>query len=112
MHALLLTSGAPTVPHRREIAQFAVDSRMPTISDFSWPGTEPQPLMRYSPSAERLLHQAAEYVDRILSAGAAPGELPIQRPAKFELEVNLRTAKAMGLSVPSSILLRADKVIE
>jgi putative ABC transport system substrate-binding protein len=68
--------------------------------------------MRYSPSAESLLGQAAVYIDRILRTGAAPGELPIQRPAKFEFEVNLRTARAIGLDIPRSILLRADKVVE
>jgi putative tryptophan/tyrosine transport system substrate-binding protein len=112
VHALLLTSGAPTFMHRREIARFAIDRRLPTISDFTWPGIEPQPLMRFSPSAESLLGQAAVYIDRILRTGAAPGELPIQRPAKFEFEINLRTAKALGLEVPSRLLLRADRVIE
>ena len=112
MHALLLTSGAPTVAHRAEIARFAIDRRLPTIADFSWPGIEPQPLLRYSPSAPALLRQAANYVDRILRHGVAPGELPIQRPAKFELEVNTRTARALGLDLPSSILLRADRVID
>ena len=112
MHALFLTSGAPTVPHRKAITQFAVDRGLPTISDFSWPGVEPQPLLRYSPSASALLRQAADYVDRILRTGAAPGELPIQRPAKFELEINLRTARALGLQVPASLLLRADKIVD
>lgn len=112
MQALLLTSGAPTTSHRTDIARFAIDRRLPTISDFTWPGIEPQPLMRYSPSAESLLRQAAVYMERILAQGAAPGELPIQRPAKFELEVNLRTAKALELEVPQSILLRADRIVE
>lgn len=111
MHALLLTSGAPMVPHRAEITRFALGLRLPTISDFTWPGIEPQALLRYSPPPESLLSQAAVYVDRILRQGASPGELPIQRPVKFELEVNLRTAKALGLEVPQSILLRADRVI-
>lgn len=112
LHALFLTSGAPTTMHRSAIARFAIDRRLPTISDFTWPGIEPQPLMRYSPSAESLLRQAAVYIDRILRTGAVPGELPIQRPAKFELEVNLRTAKALELEVPQSILLRADRIVE
>jgi putative ABC transport system substrate-binding protein len=85
---------------------------LPTISDWEWPSIEPQPLMRYSPPPMSLLRQAASYVDRILRGGVSPGELPIQRPAKFELEVNMRTAKALELSVPSSIQLRADRVIE
>lgn len=110
--ALLLTSGAPTVPHRAEITKFASSARLPTISDFTWPRIEPQPLLRYSPSAAALLRQAAVYVDRILSEGAAPGELPIQQPARFELELNLRTARAIGLEMPRSLLLRADRIVE
>jgi putative ABC transport system substrate-binding protein len=112
VHALLLTSGAPMQPHREEIMRFATGMRLPTISDFSWPGVQPQPLLRYSPPPETLLRQAATYVDRILGRGAAPAELPIQRPAKFELELNLRTATALGLEVPPSLLLRADRVVE
>ena len=112
VHAMLLTSGAPMWPHREEIMRFATGMGLPTISDFTWPGVVPQPLLRYSPPPEVLLRQAAAYVDRILRMGVAPGELPIQRPAKFELEINLRTAKALGLEVPQSLLLRADKVTE
>ncbi len=110
--ALLLTSGAPLMPHRVAVTKFAVSERLPTITDFAWPGVEPQPLMRYSPSPTMLIRQAVAYVDRILRQGASPGELPIQRPAKFELEVNLRTAKSLGLTVPATLLLRADRVIE
>jgi putative ABC transport system substrate-binding protein len=109
--ALLLTSGAPTVAHRARITRHAIDLRLPTLSDFSWPGIEPQPLLRYSPSAPALLRQAAVYVERILAAGAEPGELPIQQPASFELELNLRTARALGLEVPRSLLLRADRIV-
>jgi putative ABC transport system substrate-binding protein len=112
VHALLLTSGSAMQPHREEIMKFATGMGMPTIADFTWPGVQPQPLLRHSPPPEVLLRQAAVYVDRILRAGAAPGELPIQRPAKFELEVNLQTAKALGLALPPTLLLRADRVIE
>jgi putative ABC transport system substrate-binding protein len=86
--------------------------RLPSISDFAWPNVEPQPLLRYSPVPEELMRQAAVYVDRVLRVGANPGELPIQRPARFEFEINMRTAKALGLEVPPSLVLRADKIVE
>jgi len=68
-------------------------------------------LMAYAPSAVDSYRRAAEYVDRILR-GARPGDLPIQRPARFHLVVNLRTAKAIGLTIPPSLLLQADEIIE
>jgi ABC-type uncharacterized transport system substrate-binding protein len=68
-------------------------------------------LISYGPDTADLFLRAASYVDRILK-GAKPSDLPVQAPTKFTLAVNLKTAKAMGLSVPTSILLRADEVIE
>ena len=109
--ALLLTSGASVFALRNEMLAFAAEKRLPTVADFHW-HTELQPLLRYSPSTASLLRQAAVYVDRILRQGVRPGELPIQQPSKFELQVNLKTARAIGLAVPESILLRADKVMD
>jgi putative tryptophan/tyrosine transport system substrate-binding protein len=67
--------------------------------------------MAYGPNLASMFKRAAGYVDQVLS-GANPGELPIQRPIKFELVINLRTAKALGLAIPPTLLVRADEVIE
>ena len=68
-------------------------------------------LMCYGPSITALFERAAEFVDRI-ARGAQPGDLPIEQPTKFEMVVNLKTARAIGIDLPTAILLRADEVIE
>lgn len=112
MDGLLLTSGVSMAPRRQEIMRFAVENRLPTITDSLWRGVEPPPLLSYGAPLDGLIRQATSYVNRILWGGEKPGDLSIQLPAKIELTVNSKTAKAIGLTVPPSILLRADSVID
>jgi putative ABC transport system substrate-binding protein len=98
------------IPRRQGVRVNSVDCRLPTISPFNrFP--EAGGAIAYGPDLPDLYRQVADYVDRILK-GAKPGDLPIQRPSRFVLVVNVKTAKALGLSVPQSLLLRADEVIQ
>jgi putative tryptophan/tyrosine transport system substrate-binding protein len=95
---------------RSQIADLALKARLPTINGFNiYP--KAGGLMAYGPNFPSMFKRAASYVDRILS-GANPGELPIERPTKFELVINLKTAKALGLQVPWQLQQLADEVIE
>ena len=110
--ALLITSGL-AFSERPTVMRFAVKRRLPTITDGVW-GAEVQPyhpLLGYGALWSDLTRTAVNYVDMILK-GAKPGDLPIQQPARLELAVNLKTASAIGLTVPPSLLTRADRVIE
>jgi putative ABC transport system substrate-binding protein len=92
------------------MADLAVRHRLPTMhTTREW--VQAGGLIAYGPNLVVLFRRAAGYVDRILK-GAKPGELPIEQPKEFELVVNLKTAKALGLTVPQSILLRADGTIQ
>jgi putative ABC transport system substrate-binding protein len=90
--------------------RFATENRVPTISDFRW-FRDFFPLLVYYPPYPELASQAAYYVDRILR-GAKAGDLPIQQPSRFELVANPQTARSIGVTLPQTVLLRADRVIE
>ena len=96
--------------HRERIVEFAARRRLPAIYPFR-EFVDAGGLMSYSPSYTDLFRRAAGFVDRILN-GAKPGALPVEEPRKFELVVNLKTAKALGLTIPPSVLIRADQVIQ
>jgi putative ABC transport system substrate-binding protein len=108
--ALLVLGDQFLLSQRSRIAQFAIENKMPSAYTFR-EHVEAGGLLAYSPNYHDLFRRAAEYVDKILK-GTNPGELPIQQPTKFDLVINLKTAKALGLTVPSSLLARADEVIE
>ena len=109
---LLLTSSF-TEKARSVVTQFAVDKGLPTIVDFDvWTRiAPPHPLLCYGPIFRELVQSAVASGDKILR-GSSPGDLPIQRPRRFELIVNLKTAKAIGLDLPPVVVARADRVIE
>jgi putative ABC transport system substrate-binding protein len=96
--------------NRKLIAELAAKHRLPTIYR-SMEFIEAGGLMAYGPSYPDLYRRAATYVDRIFK-GAKPGDLPVEEPTKFELIINLKTAKALGLAIPAPLLLRADEVIK
>jgi putative ABC transport system substrate-binding protein len=104
---LLVLGGAFTFAHRAAIISAAARSNVPAVSGASEYGG----LLSYGHDRVDLFRRAASYVDRILR-GEKPGDLPVQFPTKFQMIVNRKTATALGLAIPPSILLRADEVIE
>jgi ABC-type uncharacterized transport system substrate-binding protein len=108
--ALLVFPDPSTMAHRRQLAEFAAKHRLPSV--FGWREyVEAGGLMAYGPNRLETAKRLAVYVDKILK-GAKPADLPIEQPTKFELVINLKTAKALGLTIPQSVLLRADEVIQ
>jgi len=99
----------PSLPSRRA-AELALKQRVPAVSVPRW-FAEQGGLMSYSPRYADLFRKAAVYVDKILK-GAHPADLPVEQPTHFELVINMKTAKALGLTIPESFALRADEVIE
>jgi putative ABC transport system substrate-binding protein len=95
---------------RRELVEFAADRRLPAVY-FDESFVAAGGLMSYGPSIPDTYRRAAGHVDRILK-GAKPGDLPVEQPTRFDLFINLKTARAQGLTIPASVLLRANRVIE
>ena len=108
--ALLVLTGPIFFPYLGRIATSAQRHQLPTASIFP-AMAEAGGLLGYGPNQGELFRQAAKYVDRIVK-GARPADLPIERPTRFQFAINLKTAKALGLTIPPSVLARADQVIE
>jgi putative tryptophan/tyrosine transport system substrate-binding protein len=108
--ALFMITDVLTSRYVRQVLDFAVQHQLPTMFQ-SIGGVTEGGLMSYAPSFTDAYRRAAYYVDRILK-GAKPGDLPVEQPTKFELVVNLKTAKALGITIPPTLLMLADKVIE
>jgi putative ABC transport system substrate-binding protein len=108
--AVLVVMGGPAYQHRGRVAELAIRNRLPTVAAFR---EFPQAggFMSYGPDLPEVYRRGAAYVDKILR-GAKSGDLPVEQPTKYELVVNLNTARALGLTVPPSILARADHLIQ
>jgi ABC-type uncharacterized transport system substrate-binding protein len=106
----LFVSETMTPGARRQIVEFATKNRLPVMfmnRDYVAAGG----LMSYASNFPEMYRQAAAYVDKILK-GAKPGDLPVEQPTKFELVINLKTAKTLGLTIPQSLLVRADEIVQ
>jgi putative tryptophan/tyrosine transport system substrate-binding protein len=108
--ALIVVDDALVTRHRVELLDLATKHHLPVVALFK-PFAEAGALIAYGPSTPAMYRRAAYYVDRILR-GIKPAELPVEQPTHFELVINLKTAKALGLEIPPTLLARADEVIE
>jgi len=108
--AVLVVLGGPTFEYYADVTTMALRNRLPTLAALKQ-FTAAGGLLSYGPDLPAIYRRAASYVDRILK-GTPPGDLPIELPTKYELAINLKTAKALGLTIPQSLLGRADQVIE
>jgi putative tryptophan/tyrosine transport system substrate-binding protein len=108
--SLYVTADALTFTNHTQITSLAFAARLPVIT--GWPALAMgQSLVSYGPNVTDMFRRAAEFVDKILH-GTKPSDMPVEQPTKFELLINLKTAKALGLTIPQSLLATADEVIE
>jgi putative tryptophan/tyrosine transport system substrate-binding protein len=110
MQAFVILGDAVLFNYRGQIAEMAIMNRLPAASSFK-EFAEAGLLLTYGANVQDLFRQSAVFVDKIFE-GAKPADLPVEQPTKFELVINLKTAKALGVEVPTSLLLRADEVLE
>ncbi|SRR6266436_3772034 len=110
LRAFLVPADTFLVTQRGRIAQFAIENKLPSVYT-SREYIEAGGLIAYTPNYNDLFRRAASYVDKILK-GAKPGDLPIEQPRGFHLFINLKTARALGLTVPRRLLAGAEEVIE
>jgi putative ABC transport system substrate-binding protein len=109
-HALFVAANPMNYANRQSMADFATEQRVPGVYPFR-EIVEAGGLMSYGVNLDDVFSRTAGYVDKILK-GAKPAQLPVQQPTKFEMVINMKTAKALGITIPSSVLIRADEVIE
>ena len=108
--AVLVPGAAIFLAERQRVAELAIKHRLPTMSNLK-DVVEAGGLVSYSPNWDDLWRRGAIYVDKILK-GAKPADLPVEQATKFELVINLKTARAIGLTIPQSVRARADQIIE
>src|SRR5262249_46968541 len=110
IEAIVVVSSRLMSLNRQIVMELATRNRVPLVTGWGgWPRVGA--LFSYGPDLDAIVRRAATYVDRILK-GAKPADLPVEQPTKFELVINVKTAKVLGLAIPQSLLLRADEVIQ
>jgi putative ABC transport system substrate-binding protein len=109
-NAVLVFAAGVLFPRAPRVAELAARNRLPAMYELRQ-YVDAGGLISYGANINQIWRQAAGFVDKILK-GAKPGDLPIEQPTRFELVINLKTAKALGLTIPQSLLVRADEVIE
>ena len=107
---MLISPDPSVIEHRKKISDLALQTRLPTVFQRE-ENVEAGGLISYGPSLTDQARQAALYVDRIFK-GAKPADLPVEQPERIKLAINVKTAKALGLTIPPELLVRADQVIK